>query len=120
MKYKFNFVIEVLDEELNKLCAEDMPCADFLREAVITTLASFPSKILLAEVELVKPQILEDTLCPDCGAKMVSRKSQHGIFWGCSNYPKCKGTRDTQGRSKADREAQKSDRKDREWTVNGE
>ncbi len=36
--------------------------------------------------------------CPKCGALMVKRIAQKGYnrggeFWGCSNYPKCKGTR---------------------------
>lgn len=35
--------------------------------------------------------------CPSCGTKMVQRKSSKGtnkgnIFWGCSNYPKCRNT----------------------------
>lgn len=31
--------------------------------------------------------------CPKCGAAMVrrTRKSDGGQFWGCSNYPKCRG-----------------------------
>ena len=44
------------------------------------------------------------TLCPDCGAKMVPRNSKHGKFWGCPNYPKCTGTRDSMGMSREDRE----------------
>jgi len=48
-----------------------------------------------------------DLICPDCGAKMVSRKGQYGTFWGCSTYPKCRGTRDSNGLSKAEREAAK-------------
>ena len=31
--------------------------------------------------------------CPNCGGKMVVRKSIYGEFWGCRNYPACKGTR---------------------------
>lgn len=39
-----------------------------------------------------------DTLCPLCGSRMVMRTARKGInagqqFWGCSNYPRCKGTR---------------------------
>lgn len=29
--------------------------------------------------------------CPDCGTPMKKRTSQRGPFWGCSNYPACKG-----------------------------
>ena len=37
--------------------------------------------------------------CPDCGAQMALRrpkrdKSQFDPFWGCSQYPECRGTRD--------------------------
>ena len=36
--------------------------------------------------------------CPDCGSVMVARKARKGptagrSFWGCVNYPQCKGTR---------------------------
>lgn len=45
----------------------------------------------------------EETLCPDCNGPMISRTGKFGVFWGCKNFPKCKGTRDSLGRSKADR-----------------
>jgi ssDNA-binding Zn-finger/Zn-ribbon topoisomerase 1 len=36
--------------------------------------------------------------CPDCGGRMKLRKPGPGAawdpFWGCSNYPGCKGSRD--------------------------
>ncbi len=36
--------------------------------------------------------------CPVCNALMVKRLARRGAgagstFWGCSNYPKCRGTR---------------------------
>ena len=46
----------------------------------------------------------ENVKCPVCDGPMVSRKSSYGVFWGCKDYPNCKGTRDSQGRSKEDRE----------------
>ena len=42
----------------------------------------------------------EETLCPFCNGLMISKKSSYGIFWGCKNFPNCKGTRDSLGRSK--------------------
>ena len=71
---------------------------------------------------------LEETLCPDCGSKMISRKGKYGIFWGCSKFPACKGTRDSEGRSKADRDKWKEEQqkeresfdKDIEWQRNKE
>lgn len=31
--------------------------------------------------------------CPKCGGELVERSGQYGKFIGCSNYPKCKFTR---------------------------
>lgn len=56
---------------------------------------------------------LEETLCPDCNKRMVSRNGKFGKFWGCIDYPTCKGTRDSQGRSKAEREAWKAEQEDK-------
>lgn len=36
-------------------------------------------------------EFLEVCDCPNCGSKIVEKKSKRGkIFYGCSNYPKCK------------------------------
>lgn len=51
---------------------------------------------------------IENVACPTCGGPMESRNSQHGTFWGCASYPKCKGTRDSMGRSKAEREEERA------------
>lgn len=34
--------------------------------------------------------------CPDCGEPMRQRSSAKGPFWGCSNFPRCKGIRQLQ------------------------
>ncbi|MBN1255815.1 MAG: topoisomerase DNA-binding C4 zinc finger domain-containing protein [Deltaproteobacteria bacterium] len=31
--------------------------------------------------------------CPKCGDLMKLRTGKFGKFWGCVNYPNCKGTR---------------------------
>lgn len=31
--------------------------------------------------------------CPHCGSKMLKRSGKRGQFWGCSQFPRCKGTR---------------------------
>lgn len=30
--------------------------------------------------------------CPECSKPLTERKSKHGEFWGCTNYPTCKYT----------------------------
>lgn len=44
---------------------------------------------LLEETRKTQP----DVLCPLCGAEMVKRKGKYGEFYGCSNFPGCRGTR---------------------------
>jgi len=47
---------------------------------------------------------IEETLCPECDAKMVVRKNREGrSFWGCPNFPHCRGTRDNEGKSAMDK-----------------
>lgn len=29
--------------------------------------------------------------CPECGGQLILRQSKYGLFYGCSNYPRCKG-----------------------------
>ena len=31
-------------------------------------------------------------VCPKCGGHLVQRNGKYGIFFGCSNYPKCRFT----------------------------
>lgn len=31
--------------------------------------------------------------CPRCGSPMRRRSGRYGVFWGCTRYPGCKGTR---------------------------
>lgn len=54
----------------------------------------------------IKP---EDLVCPDCGGKMIERTNRQtgNKFWGCVAYPRCKGTRDSSGLSRYDREQAK-------------
>lgn len=46
--------------------------------------------------------------CPDCGKGMFKRVSETGGFWGCEDYPKCKGT--VRGKTKIEHEIEEMDR----------
>ena len=36
-------------------------------------------------------EVIEVGTCPECGNKIIEKKTRKGkIFYGCSNYPKCK------------------------------
>lgn len=47
----------------------------------------------IKNIEKMQNEIKEG-VCPRCGAKLVERNSKRGLFLGCSNYPKCKFTKD--------------------------
>ncbi|MCB8818316.1 topoisomerase DNA-binding C4 zinc finger domain-containing protein [Desulfosporosinus shakirovi] len=34
-----------------------------------------------------------NTWSPQCGFKMILRNGKYGPFYGCTQYPKCRGTR---------------------------
>lgn len=48
--------------------------------------------------------MIEDTLCPECNGPMIPRTSSHGKFWGCKDYPRCRGTRNAEGEARRNRE----------------
>jgi ssDNA-binding Zn-finger/Zn-ribbon topoisomerase 1 len=39
----------------------------------------------------------ENVTCPLCNGPMTPRMSAHGKFWGCRAYPRCRGTRNSDG-----------------------
>ncbi len=41
--------------------------------------------------------MIEETLCPLCGGPMAPRTSARGKFWGCKAFPRCRGTRNSDG-----------------------
>ncbi len=38
-------------------------------------------------------KLIKSGICPRCGGDLVKRKGKYGVFWGCSNYPKCRFTK---------------------------
>lgn len=49
-------------------------------------IASVKSKSFLSQRKI------DRGICPQCGAKLVTRSGRFGSFIGCSNYPKCRFT----------------------------
>ncbi len=47
----------------------------------------------LANIQKIKTEIANN-ICPRCNAKLVLRNGKYGKFYGCSNYPKCKFTKE--------------------------
>jgi DNA helicase II / ATP-dependent DNA helicase PcrA len=43
---------------------------------------------------------MESPKCPKCGSGMILRPGKWGQFWGCRNFPRCKGTTKAQNAQK--------------------
>jgi hypothetical protein len=53
---------------------------------------------LLAQLNTLTPT------CPTCRNQMVLRNGSYGEFWGCENYPHCKGTKRVVPSEKSERD----------------
>lgn len=47
----------------------------------------------LLAVKTPENSVQPEVCCPSCGAPMVRRKGKFGEFYGCSDFPRCRGTR---------------------------
>ena len=50
------------------------------------------------EINKVKKENQEkirQNICPKCGSELVERQGKYGKFTGCSNFPKCRFTKNT-------------------------
>lgn len=62
----------------------------------LNVLSSKARKRHIAEVKSTianKQSLLQQGICPRCGHNLVLRRGKYGKFFGCSNYPKCKFTK---------------------------
>jgi DNA topoisomerase-1 len=67
-------------------CRSSKPVPEELKEKLKTLMPAPPKKSA--------PAVAVSETCPECGAAMKLRPSRRGYFLGCSQYPKCKGTRE--------------------------
>jgi len=44
------------------------------------------------DIEATAPKF-EEQKCPDCGGNLVEKEGKFGKFYGCSNYPRCRFTK---------------------------
>ena len=40
----------------------------------------------------IKNSRISQSICPQCGGRLILREGKYGTFYGCSNYPKCRYT----------------------------
>ena len=46
------------------------------------------------DCEFYNPRPYGEGPCPECGSETVLREGKYGKFYGCIDFPKCRGTRD--------------------------
>ena len=44
-------------------------------------------------IQTAEPQTDAEEICPRCGGELIKRNGRFGAFYGCSNYPRCRYTR---------------------------
>lgn len=47
----------------------------------------------ISEIHKIQRDLEFDNICPRCGGRLVVRNGRNGEFYGCSNYPNCKFTK---------------------------
>ena len=47
----------------------------------------------IAEIHKTQRDLEFDNICPRCGGRLVVRNGRNGEFYGCSNYPNCRFTK---------------------------
>ncbi len=84
MNYKFTATMET---KLDEIAEDKLKWNEVLKEFY----TPFIDTVNSAKQNMQRVLIESDTLCPNCGSKMVVRTSRYGTqFLGCSKYPECK------------------------------
>jgi hypothetical protein len=83
LKHRIQEDTEISQTEYERLCQE--------HGGILDTVEYRERLAKCMEIE----RRLEETRprCPKCEILMELRDGRHGIFWGCSRYPKCNGAR---------------------------
>ena len=86
-----------MEENLDKIEEGEKGWVETLKEFY----QPFEKDLEMAKVsmrEVKKELIPTDIPCERCGSKMVKRWGKRGYFLACSSYPKCRYTREVEGR----------------------
>lgn len=64
------------------------------RNSLIDLILNVNPNALNTAKEVRSKIVPKEIHCPKCDSKMILRKSSKGSFYGCSDFPSCKGTRE--------------------------
>lgn len=71
-----------------------------IKDANMTSKKERKQHIAYAKTVKKQKETNNQNKCPKCGASLIKRNGKYGEFWGCTNYPKCKFTKDIQKSNK--------------------
>lgn len=88
-------------DDLMRLLRADLAERDVVFNGLqYSTLEERVEKLVAASTEQARESHAQDVqvassgdVCPRCGGKLVERNGRYGTFLGCSNYPRCRFTR---------------------------
>ena len=73
------------------LLAKKQNRSAFINEILANKCESVHENDMKESGEISEPQVLPE--CPECGGVLKQITGQYGAFWGCTNFPKCKHTK---------------------------
>ena len=77
----------IWEDKLHSMSEGEGSLADFLQGQIAFT------RKLCAKATDVHMKVKGENVCPRCHQGVLTkRKGKNGVFWGCSNYPKCRMT----------------------------
>lgn len=77
----------IWEDKLHSMSEGDGSLEEFLQGQI-----EFTTR-LCEKAGAVKMEVTGENVCPACHqGVLMQRKGKNGIFWGCSNYPKCRMT----------------------------
>ncbi|MCR5758673.1 MAG: DNA topoisomerase 3 [Selenomonas sp.] len=77
----------IWEDKLHSMSEGDGTLEEFLQGQI-----AFTQK-LCGKAGQVKLEVTGENVCPRCHSGVLTqRKGKNGLFWGCSNYPKCRMT----------------------------
>ncbi len=98
----------MLEQEFNRIEEGRLNWIDSLKEFY----GRFSEDLANAEknMKVIKKEPVPiDEKCPKCGSQMLKREGRFGEFIACSNFPKCKYTREPEGSQSTDEKIPEKD-----------